>query len=355
MHRTARSASTFAILCAICIPARAVTYNVPPDPVPTTLESGDVLNIDIGDPRFNHAYIPSIPAGATINAFSGALDITGPPSQGTLNVDGGLVVGVFHNGGAISVTSGGLATVGISNTTLRISGSGSVGGYVSAENSEIYLDGGRLLEFLSTDSTVWMTGGRLDNQGLSDEAYIYFDRTYGPVTLNVSGGSLGHFMMGEGSTLNLSGGVFERPTSSVPGPNTQLGFGIHPGSTLHVFAQSASINGAAIPGLAPGVATPLDLTGLTGQFTGVLADGSPFLFDLVPDFPTSSGPLMEPLSAPYVDAFIETTPPSAAQPQVVQVFVTLVPEPISYVLALSAALATGVVLRHSRRTGRYSI
>jgi hypothetical protein len=290
-------------------------YNVPPDPLPTSLLPGDTLNYDPGVILYDDLIAP---AGTTVNLFSGAVEFPGYV-EGTLNLQGGSVSTLFTRDA--NVTLGPNSRVGgatLNRTKLDILG-GEVVVQLSAVDSVINLSDGRVgvLEGIS-GTTINMTGGTIGT-------------AFGPVTghgvLNVMGGTLGFFHIDGGVRLNMSGGAME----IFPWPSA---FVARPGSSVHLIVNSASIDGSAIPGLSPGGTVELDVTNRLGNLTGVLSDGSPFQFHL------AAGQSNTALNGPMI---ITAPSPEVGQ---IKVLITQVPEPSAIGLA---AVALTPILRRRRQ------
>lgn len=320
------AAASFA--CAMLAASSAVAlsgsvYNVPPDAIPATLVPGDVLNYD--PQAILYDFLPPPPVGATVNLYSGAIDFASTV-QGTVHLSGGAL-------STVNLTMG--ANVTISD--------GSYASTLVIQDSALEIVDGRIFELYATDSIVNFKGGTINL--LEDLRGSQFNMTGGVVEfqlgsplvngeMNVSGGIVGDIQLSTGTFLNLSGGQIG------VGPGQSF-FIAHPGSTVHLYAQHAAIDGMPIPGLSPGATTTVDVTGLVGQLTGTLSDGSPFLFDLGPTAGTGSYPN---------DPIIITTPYPSMPAQRIEVLVTTVPEPCTGILA--AAGLAALVLRASVRRCR---
>ena len=287
-------------VCALFSPARVsatgLVYNVPPNAAPTALLAGETLNLGIGGsvgPSFtaNAGSTISIQGGSLgFGSIAGSLDLysgeLGPATliqaSAVVTVHGGTVLPVVSSAGDLTVlggqVQGGLSAGG----KLTVAG-GQVGPIVPSQGSQIFLKGGEIAGTLSpfNGTTFTMTGGTWK----------------------------GNFWFSIGSTLNLSGGTVQ----------DQLSLG---DTILNLTVKSVLVGGAPIAGLIPGV--PQVVTQRDTTLSGVLADGTPFSFDMNSGFVSDQ------------DSF----------PTTAKVNVTLVPEPSAVVLALA------LVALHRRRAAR---
>lgn len=294
-----------------------VVYNVPPDPLPSLLLPGDILNYDPGANLYDNL---TAPAGTTVNLFSGFVDFPNYV-EGNLNLLGGSVsTPLFARDASVSL---GLNST-LSDAALQRSQLDIVGGEVlvqlSATDSLVNMSEGAINVLGSIPgTTINMTGGRIGTAFL-------------PVTgaggvLNVSGGKLGFFRIADGVQLNMSGGTIE----VFPWPSAFLAA---PGSSVHLIVQSASIDGVAIPGLALGGTFELDVTNRIGELTGLLRDGSPFHFHL------AKGRSNAALNGPMI---VTAPTPTVGK---ISILLTQVPEPASALLA--ATISAPLVRRRFR-------
>lgn len=294
----------------------AVTYNVPPDPIPATLAPGDVLNYDPGVALYDS--LPA-PAGATVNIYSGAADLPHQWVEAALNVIGGSVSSPFS----------------ARDTVVTIGPAGRVSDF-GLFRSHLQINGGLVnLELFAVDSVIEMNGGLISILGsiagseltMSDGLLGFSWSPLVDGTLNVNGGVVGDLGIGNGVVMNLAGGqVGAAPSKS--------DFTAYPGSRINLVVQQAMIDGTPIPGLVFGSPVAVDVTNMTGDLSGILRDGSLFHFDLVPvDF--SSGTY--PRDPTIITDPTKPAPGQAAIVNRVEVYVTLVPEPASGLLLLVAA------------------
>jgi hypothetical protein len=265
-----------------------LVYNVPPNAAPSTLLAGETLNLGVGGSigvgfTANAGSTISIQGGSlSFGSIAGNLDLhsgeLGPATliqaSAVVTVHGGTVLPVVSNAGDFTVlggqVQGGLSAGG----KLTVAG-GQVGPIVPSQGSQIFLKGGEIAGTLSpfNGTTFTMTGGTWK----------------------------GNFWFSVGSTLNLSGGTVQ----------DQLSLG---DTILNLTVRSALVGGAPIAGIVPGV--PQVVTQRDTTLSGVLADGTPFSFDMNSGF------------APDQDSF----------PTTATVNVTVVPEPAAAALMLGAVV-----------------
>jgi hypothetical protein len=153
--------------------ARATTINVPPDPAPTSIGSGTVLNV--------------LPGGALADSFTAS-------DGSTLNVSGGTV------GNNASATG---STITVTN--------GSVGQFFVMQDDLVNISGGTIGSHSSAGSTqITMTGGSIgDSFTISGSAH-----------LDLFGGSIGsHLELTSVGTpvMNVHGTQFEINGVPIPG------------------------------------------------------------------------------------------------------------------------------------------
>jgi hypothetical protein len=232
-------AAVAAVVAGIAFEARATVYNSPPDPVPTTLVPGDVVNLGIGATYGN--------------------GLTASPSIGnvTFNINGGAASALFHtlSGSTVNLYQGTIGPLGTANGgvwniyggTIGNSASFSAGATLNLHGGEIELDSG------FAGSTVNMTGGLLAVTATSLGS-----------TLTMSGGEIETYYAFD-STLNLLGGMIS-------------GDLVYQGGAFHLSVQSASLGGQPILGLVNGV--PYTVTQRGTTLSGVLLDGTAFSFPL---------------------------------------------------------------------------
>lgn len=132
-------------------------------------------------------------------------------------------------------------------------------------------------------------------------------------TVNVSGGNIGlRFRTNDGSVANITGGVFGRDVTCEGGSVVNiLGgdfnfevhafrhstlnvwggdisfFQTHDGAQANFFASEFSLDGVEMAGLVPGQTVIIHERDV--PFSGILADGTPFDFDLISEHPDQTG------------------------------------------------------------------
>ncbi|MEM6459697.1 MAG: PEP-CTERM sorting domain-containing protein [Planctomycetota bacterium] len=227
----------------------------------------------------------SDPAGfaTVINIPADQPSISGSIGSDTqLNLsDGGSIDSDFQAGSVftsnieVNVTGGSVGNrFDASNgSTVNITG-GSVGSRFRAfPGSTVNVAGGSVGSFFEAVSTVNVTGGSVGSR------FTAFSGS----TVNVAGGSVGNgFDAIIFSTVNITGGsvgsgfdAFTGSTVNVAGGRVGNLFEAEFGSTVTFSGGEFRLNGAAINDLAGGFGAGFPNTGL---FTGVLADGTVFIF-----------------------------------------------------------------------------
>jgi hypothetical protein len=294
-------------------------YNVPPDPLPTSLAAGEILNFYDGG--FVPEFYETAP-GSVVNVHSGFFAFF-PYINGDLNVYGGTTgTTMFATGGTLNVFGGKLGDqTSLINGELNVYG-GEVEFSLNAYDSVVNVQAGQVgfAENL-TRSVLNISGG---------EVYG-FANSPSQSTINLSGGTLGDTRLGGESILNMNGGTFP--------PNAYVV--AYPDSQVNLKVRAASLNGQPIAGLAYGVTAPIDFTNLVGELTGVLEDGSPFEFSLILD----AGP-----DGPGAVIVTDPTRPSAGGSPAgsVVVNITLVPEPSLTWTVLLAMASFGMQRRRTK-------
>ena len=193
--------------------ASGVTYNVPPDPFPSTLNSGDVLNVSG----------PATPPGGFSTAPNSRVNVLSGGDLAALFTTGANVY--FYPGsrvGLLGITGGSLFSDG-----GNLSGISNIGSGAYAE-----ILGGEVKGFFGGMATIDFRGGNLS--GID----------YTGTTFNLFGGAIlpGGTQFRD-SVLNVRGG------SIANGPTN--GFGMERGE-FHFYMRNALLNGAPIPGLVMG-------------------------------------------------------------------------------------------------------
>lgn len=155
----------------------------------------------------------------------------------------------------------------------------------------------------STNIEVNITGGTVGNRFTP----------FAGSTINVSGGNIGaRFWPHDGSTANITGGTFGRDLTCEMGSEVYISGGLFPYEVHAMFRSKVNVFGGAIThfqahdeaepsfygrqffvdgveltNLVPGEPTLIDERDVS--FSGVLADGSPFSFELISAEPDQGG------------------------------------------------------------------
>jgi hypothetical protein len=270
------------------LPPTGTTYNLPPDPLPSTLGDGDVLNVNSG------GVVPDLymaGPGSTINLQPGGTIGWALTTKGIWNVNASGSFPSWHIDGGVLNANAGVMTFGelLAGAVMNVQG-----GNIVASVS-------------STDSTINFSSGSMST------AYLYNSTLnfYGP------GFGEGEVFVQSDSTVNIYGGTFV----STAGPTMYVG------GVLNLFVKNASLNGAPLGGLTS--ATPVIVAQRGGAtLAGALASGEVF-----------SIPLYDVISNPGRGSSFHDT-------SVVRV--TLVPEPASAVLMVAAAFGLTLLGRRRR-------
>ena len=210
-------------LVAATLPAIGPTIiNLPADPVPAGIRSGQNLNIDVG-----------AVLGENFNAGWGS----------TVNINGGTIDENFETAGA-----------------------------------QVNISSGKIDSFFDAyyGSTVNLTGGRIDSYAEAHDGSV----------INVSGGYLGYsFYARSGSVVNLSGGsigywtrAFSGSTINVSGGSIGYDFDSYPGSAVNLYGDEFRLDGVLISELeTSGEAVDFNLP-YGSVLSGIHTDGTAFAF-----------------------------------------------------------------------------
>ena len=217
--------------------------NLPTDPAPASIRSGQTLTIEPGGVLGNHFRAGR---GSTI-AVNGGEILSGFRAVGTaLTMTDGSIEGklqAFDNS-HIAMSGGWIDAISVYN-----------GSYVNISNGQV-------------DGTFNILGNSIAN--ISDGTVARVGVSSGSV-FNMSGGKIRHYLRVGNAEANISGGTI-RSLYSVRG------------GTLNLFGGEFRIDGELVSGLdTPGNTTTLDLTDISA-FSGTLSDGSTFAFAGNPDF-----------------------------------------------------------------------
>ncbi len=233
-----------------------------------------------------------------------------PVGPGATVADGEVLSGTFEDGNVFIVTP--LAGGGLSGISL-------VSGVVApADLTPIVID----------DSADVAPAGLRLGQSLTllDEGLLRQNFNVAGGSIDVHGGVVDFGLRLDHATARFSGGtiragvdVLPGSTASIHGGSFQTDFDVHAGGTLSIYGRDFAINGEPISGLTVGQASTIAQRDAT--LTAVLADGSPFVFQMVSvDNPNSTG----------------TSDPSYVSP-LATLTVTLVPEPTALMQLVSLA------------------
>ena len=186
----------------------------------------------------------------------------------TLNVEGGTVSTFFEAArSTVNISGGELGNVidVYDGSVLNISG-GSLGNSLRASDSEVNITGGSVGPgFQALSSVVNISDGSVSNN---------FSAGLGSV-VNINGGTISDLTV-RSSDVTISGGTlngFLAIEAAGGGP-----FGTIEGSNVDLLGSDFALNGTPIDGLVVGEAFTINERDVT--LSGLLADGSPFSFDL---------------------------------------------------------------------------
>ncbi|MEM7626136.1 MAG: PEP-CTERM sorting domain-containing protein [Planctomycetota bacterium] len=189
------------------------------------------------------------------NFTEGEVFIT-PTSLGGDTLNSNSQFNLFDGGDILLSFSAGPTDGTGSNIEVNISG-GSVGDFFDANaGSEVNISGGSVgfVFEAKSGSTVNISGGTVGGSSDAESGS----------TVNISGGTVGSFFDAEsGSAVNLSGGT------------VGIGFDAESGSTVNLSGGEFRLNGSPISDLSGGFGFG---TGNNDLFTGLLTDGSVFIF-----------------------------------------------------------------------------
>ena len=190
-------------------------------------------------------------------------------------------------GQALTVATGGSLRAGFAvvDATLNVEAGGGVGSSLEASNSIVNISGGDIGDDVSVfDSVVNISGGEIgdDFNAFDSEVNISggtgarcFIANSGSV-VNISGGNLAsetfsRFSALAGSIVNISGGT--------TGSDEDSGFNAFAGSAVNIVGTNFVLDGESLnESLVMGA--PFTILERDVTLSGLLADGSPFSFDL---------------------------------------------------------------------------
>jgi hypothetical protein len=178
---------------------------------------------------------------------------------------------------ALNVEDGELADFAKAfKSVVNLSG-GSIGESFYALDSVVDITGGTVgYGFRASGSEVNISGGSVGNR---------FDADAGSV-VNISGGTVGSFFSaGTESVINISGGAIDDHLNASSGSEVNITGGTFgdsirvTGGEVNLFGSEFQIDGAVLDTLLPGETFTIADRDIT--LSGVLADGTPFSFDLI--------------------------------------------------------------------------
>lgn len=262
-------------------------------------------------------YSKGVRAGETLTvAGNGSLGKYFSVVNGTLNVEGGTVDDGMELAGSVATISGG--TVGYdcriyTGSTLNLTG-GTIGGRLGAyEGSTVNVSGGEIGShfYAYAGSVVNVSGGSIASIARAN-AGSTFNVTGGNIgglfaayensVVNLSGGAMGSITANVLSTINISGGTagymhvfnaaeFNLTGGTITGGHTRrdsifsfsggtilYNFDADAGSITNIYGTSFQIDGVELTGLV--LNEQFVVSDRNVVLTGILADGSPFEFDL---------------------------------------------------------------------------
>lgn len=229
--------------------AFAVVYNLPPAIFGDnkSINAGDVLNVfDNGQVGWDF----DAPSGSFVNIYGGTIGDNFNTDNATVAISGGDF-GFF---------------AWFTNSTIDMTGGSTSEDFLLRGESTMNMSGGSIGEVSAmSNSTLNLSGGFIGN---------YFTLWSG--ILNVSGGSVGHTLGVAGSNIvdaeiNISGGSFGHIFVKDRG-----------NAEINVLGSAFALDGVPIAGLVPGV--PHIVSDREVTLTAVLADGSPYEFNLFTEF-----------------------------------------------------------------------
>jgi hypothetical protein len=223
---------------------------LPADPLPPGLRSGQTLIVEEGGTVGDH-----------FNAGWGSRVV----------IDGGNVGGRFEVVGTDVTISGG--SVGYEfrayvGSTVNVTGGVVMDGF-SAYGSVLNISGGSIGSMGITDGTAIISGGSVRHLGLLGATAEISGGSF--CSVNVGGGGLAPSV--PGATLNISGGSFDEDCS----------FQAFEGNTVNLFGTGFALDDVDITA-SLSRNEPFTISARDVPFSGLLADGSPFHFELGTNF-----------------------------------------------------------------------
>lgn len=193
--------------------------------------------------------------------------------------EGGSIGYNFDAYSVVNISGGnvGFRFSAFDGSKVTISG-GDIGYLIAYDGSEVNITGGNFDDGIRAfiGSTVNIAGGYIGGKSL---------RASRDSTVNISGGTISPRFYGQGGEINISGGNFSGGFTAVVDTIVNLSGGtfgegnfLVPSTTLHLYGSKFLLDGLPIEGPELGKAFTLPYGHST--LSGLLADGSPFQFDL---------------------------------------------------------------------------
>jgi hypothetical protein len=251
---------TLTLVRSDTVAATPGTIHLPGDSAPLGLRAGQTLIIDGPNARLAKNFTAG--PGSMVELKDGVISQNFTAHGATVTVSGGRLDSPFRalDGSTINIQAGDAATV--------------LGGFEAFTGAVVNVSGGRLSSAGIYGAEVNISGGEVSNFYAIDNALI-----------NVTGGTMGiRFGVSRGATLNISGGNFgwdfdaHESTVTISGGAFGDDFRILDGVRSELQGYDFRIDGVPVAALTqPGDSTTVRLN--QGQvFTGIFADGTPFLF-----------------------------------------------------------------------------
>lgn len=208
-------------------------------------------------------------AGSTVNISGGEVGSYFQSYSSEVNISGGEISSVLsiHSGSTLNISGGSVDYIrSVTSTdeknTINLYDGAIVDGLTAFAGNVINMTGGRVDgAFRVSSSEVEISGGTISSFVVSGKSVV-----------NVTGGTFSNnFSVKYGSVVNISGGNFDGDFSSYSNS-------ISPGNTINLFGKEFSIDGVPLEALEVGEAFTISEFNTT--LSGLLADGSPFSFEV---------------------------------------------------------------------------
>ncbi|MEM9657352.1 MAG: hypothetical protein AAF961_03235 [Planctomycetota bacterium] len=298
LNRRLREISTCLAMLGLAAGAPAqgqfsVVLNIPPDTAPASVGAGTQLNLSDGG-WVGQGF--QAEGGSEVNVLGG---LVGEDVQilgdSTLNISGGSV-GDFLYAGALG-DDGGDVSVNISGGTIGTHFSTGRPGSVDL-SVDVNMSGGSIGRFFAAfgGSTVNVNGGEIGAHAEANSGSVVnlsggsiggnFDAWDGSA-VNISDGSVGiDFNANSGSMVHISGGSIEAGFDANEGSMVNISGGLigdaftaRSNSQVKLFGTQFILDGADVTSTLT-LNTPAAIAERDVTLSGMLADGSPFSFDL---------------------------------------------------------------------------